>query len=71
MLWLRASLARFAQKCCDLRDTGGWQHSKVIRAARGNKEPEGQIRQAISEENKSSHYTLKKKTTGECSAVTE
>lgn len=31
-----------------LRDTsGGWQHGEVIRATRGNKEPEGQIRQAI------------------------
>ena len=50
------------------RDTGGWWHGEAIRASRGNKEPEGQIRQAIREENKSSHYAAKE-TTGECSAV--
>lgn len=44
--------------------------SEVIRATRGNKEPEGQIRQAIREENKSGHYAGKE-STGECSAVME
>lgn len=53
-----------------LRDTGGWRHGEAIRATRGNKEPEGQIRQAIREENKSSHYAGKE-TTGECAAVME
>lgn len=40
-----------------LVDTGGWEHGEPIkRATGGNKEPEGQIRQAIRGENKSSHY---------------
>lgn len=52
------------------RDSGGWQRSEVLRATCGNKEPEGQIRHAIREENKSSHYA-RKETTGECSAAME
>lgn len=43
--------ARSAQKCYGLHDTGGWQHSEVIMANCGNKEPEGK---AIMEQNKSS-----------------
>lgn len=54
-----------------LVDTGGWQHGEPIkRATCGNKEPEGQIRQAIRGENKSSHYA-ERESAGECSAVME
>lgn len=51
-------------------DTGGWQHGEVIRATCGNKEPKGQTRAAIREENKSSHYAGKE-TPGDCFAVME
>lgn len=70
MLWLRASLSRSGQECCGLLDTGGWQHGEVIRATCGNKEPKGQTRAAIREENKSSHYAGKE-TPGDCFAVME
>lgn len=43
-----------------------WQHSEVIRATRGNKEPEGQ---AITEENKSCHNAGKETSCGSAAVI--